>query len=152
MNWLNELKGFWNTMAGWFRFGYPPELSRIAMADLNRLLKASFPDCDVILLSDVIFSLTSKDQAQAYLARHINLPYVSEGHDCDNFSASAWGYFCEGLKSFAFGVTWSSTHAFNFMVDNERRVWLYEPQTNEVFALADKLKDKNYYPVRFLIC
>ena len=78
-------------------------------------------------------------------------PYIAEAHDCDNFSFAAMGYFSQGLYSFAFGIMWSGVHAFNFMFDENKELWIFEPQSNTFMTVEDALKNPIYSPLRFAL-
>ena len=78
--------------------------------------------------------------------------YAGEINDCDNFSFALMGYWSDGLKSSPFGIAWSKTHAFNFMVDDKKRLWIVEPQTNKWFSIDEAKNQPIYWPWRFALC
>jgi len=45
------------------------------------------------------------------------------------------------IPNFAVGIIWSRTHAYNFFIDSDKKVWGIEPQTNKVFEITDKKED-----------
>ncbi len=59
--------------------------------------------------------------------------YRDRINDCDNFAIQLAGRLNEAFPGFAVGYAQSSTHAFNIFVDDKKRVWIIEPQTDEVF-------------------
>ena len=70
--------------------------------------------------------------------------YIAESHDCDDYShlsMSAMIRQCyrDGARrpAFAFGQVFSFSHAFNFFIDEHLTIHLVEPQTNEIFTLAE---------------
>ena len=73
---------------------------------------------------------------------------------CDNFSFAMQGYWHQGLYSFAFGIMWSGTHAFNFLIDDKKRLWIVEPQNNSFYTVEQAKKIStpdglSYFPLRF---
>ena len=93
-----------------------------------------------VFLSDSMFDVTSKLEAETYQVQSLiqDRKWISEKHDCDNFSYSAMGYWSSCFESFSFGIAWSKTHAFNIMIDNEMQLWILEPQKNEWFKYEDR--------------
>lgn len=113
-------------------------------------------NCDT-KISDEEYETCSMEAAKKYLESYPHKqPYILEGHDCDNYSFAAQGYFSEGLWSFPFGIIWSRPHAFNFFVDDKKQVWIVEPQTNEFMTVAQakakSLNDGMYYPIEWAMC
>lgn len=76
--------------------------------------------------------------------------------DCDDFAlimnafvVSSFikaGFDLQG----AFFIAHSRTHAYNVFVDSEKHVWVYEPQTNRVKGLIDKVDDP--YKTKKVLC
>lgn len=76
--------------------------------------------------------------------------------DCDN-----WAYTTLDIVSMAFtkagssfglqgalGIAWSKTHAYNLIVDEEKTIWVYEPQTNKIIGKMDEMTDETYISKR----
>lgn len=114
----------------------PEKLGEIKMLDLRSLLS---PYCKDIYLSDKTYSLTNIKEAKRFsIATKTECrKWLREQHDCDEFSFALMGYWNEGLKQFAFGIAWSDKHAFNIMIDNEKQVWIIEPQENKFMKIED---------------
>ncbi len=74
------------------------------------------------------------------LDRVDSLTYVPEIHDCDDFAAELYGEWA--------GLVWTDVHALNFFIDENRKFWFVEPQSQKI---ADKLDDWQGKSVRFLI-
>ena len=80
------------------------------------------------------------------------LEYNLESLDCDDYSTIyaslvALTFYLNRKTSkhqLAFGIAWSKTHAFNLFVDDKERVWIYEPQTNEVVNEIHKVRRDMY--------
>jgi hypothetical protein len=96
--------------------------------------------------------LTTKDEAMKFSEETANQyrNYVAESVDCDNFSFALMGYWSENLKSFAFGIALSQTHAFNIMIDNVGVIWIIEPQTNKWMKLSE-VEDPKYQNIRLIV-
>jgi len=73
-----------------------------------------------------------------------DMEYIKTNLDCDDFATALHGLFSQpNLGRFAFGYAVSKTHAFNFFVDRKSKIWLVEPQTNQIIEYNDEVKD-NY--------
>ncbi len=140
--------GWWEDFLQWLLpkpTAFPISRGKISGDELWRMLNALFPGVPHYI-SDAQFDLVSKDDAKAYLATLKKQPYLAEGHDCDNFSFAALGYFSNGLWSCVFGMAWSRTHAFNYLVDENKVIWIVEPQTNSFMTIAEAAKSDVYLP------
>lgn len=101
-----------------------------------------------IHLSDVQYDLTTVSEAKRF-AQETKVQFrewKEETHDCDNFSYALMGYWSQGLMSFAFGIAWSSTHAFNIMFDQNKILWVCEPQTN-VWTKYSEIRSNPRYKI-----
>jgi hypothetical protein len=70
--------------------------------------------------------------------------YVANDHDCDDFAAAMKGLFSQSkLSKFAFGMALSKTHAFNFFIDENLKIWIVEPQNSAIYSKeqAESLND-----------
>lgn len=130
----------------------PRELGRITINEAYTLLSSNFPTAQ-IFLSDSYYSLTSMQEASIFSneTKVAAQKYISEGHDCDNFSFALLGYWSQGLLSFAFGAAWSQNHAFNLIITDKKEVYLIEPQTNKYFSLAEVSNNPTYSNIRMII-
>lgn len=117
---------------------------------VNEILE---PHTQNLYLSDSSFVLTTMKEAKQFteFSKIQSQNYVAEDHDCDNYSFALNGYWSTSLESYAFGIAWTSQHAFNIMIDDKEQIWICEPQENKWFKLEDKIKDKMYYPFRLVI-
>jgi len=132
-----------------------PILSTITNGDVCRLL---LPLCGVIYLSDNQYDLTSISEASKFTesTKVANGKWTTDAHDCDNFSFASMGYWSDGLYSFAYGIAWSQGHAFNIMIDDQKQVWIVEPQTNDYMTIDEAKAKKTpdgllYFPLRLVI-
>ena len=118
--------------------------------DLRSLLR---PHSNTVRLSDSIYGLTTSEEAKIYseTTKVAIKEYIKNSYDCDEFSFALMGYWNLDLYQFAFGIAWSKTHAFNIMVDNDKQIWVIEPQSN-IFYKIEKVKDKSqYYPMDMIL-
>lgn len=133
---------------------FPKEEGRITLNEERELLSTLTNN---LRITDTYLSLTTKEQAQLFSVKtEVALKKFSpEAHDCDNFAAELYGYFNAGLWSYAFGMAQSPMHKFNIMIDNNKQIWIIEPQTNE-FMTVDEAKVKSspdglsYFPIIFI--
>lgn len=60
--------------------------------------------------------------------------YVSEFHDCDDFSFRLMGQFhVKPWSAVPMAIVWSGVHAYNLIIVTQDGVFLIEPQTDAVF-------------------
>ncbi len=105
----------------------------------QRLLK-EFPEVgDRIYFSDSRYLMVPQDEVERLLNWDATdgFIYVPELYDCDNYSFRLWGQI-NSLPEWAglsLGIIWFSDppHAMNVFVDVEGRVWLIEPQSDDIF-------------------
>ena len=105
-----------------------------------------------VYISDDFLDLTTQTEASKFSEETAVMyrTWVSEQHDCDNFSFALNGYWSDGLKSFAFGIAWSQIHAFNIMVDKDLEIWIVEPQTNK-WTLLEEVTDSKYKDIKLIV-
>lgn len=129
---------------------YPIVKGNISLQEVRTLLS---PICEQVFVSDENFSLTSQDEASKFSEEtHVRYAqYIVENHDCENFSWALLGYWSEGLKSFPFGFAWSQNHSFNIMIDDQKNIWIIEPQTNKWMTLEESKKNNLYGPIRLIV-
>ena len=135
-----------------FTLTEPSTYGTISYGDVSSILNNCFPNAE-INISDSYFNLTTMEEAKVFTVdtKVCYRKWVAEDHDCDNFSFALMGYWSQGLKSFAFGIAWSAGHAFNFMIDKDKKVWIIEPQTNSYMLLVDAQKNPMYSNVRLVL-
>jgi len=92
-----------------------------------------------VYISDKAF-ITAKKETMEKLIKYSPLKYrkyQAETYDCDDFSFSFMGLMRTVIPNFAVGIVWTNTHAFNFFIDSQLRVWAIEPQNNKVFPFSE---------------
>jgi hypothetical protein len=127
----------------------PKKLGLITLKEIHTLLS---PLCQTFI-SDENFNTTSKEEAMKFTeeTKVQNDKWVAENHDCDNFSFALMGYWSQGLYSFPLGIAWSGLHAFNIMVDDDKQIWIIEPQTNKWMTLEEAKVNPMYFPLRVIM-
>ena len=131
-------------------FEHPKVLGTISNTELRALLS---PYCDDVQLSDRVYGLTSVEEAKEYseTTKVAIRKWISEKYDCDEFSFALMGYWNLDLFQFSFGIAWSNFHAFNIFVDNNKNIFVVEPQTNKFIPIEKAKTNGLYYPFRFII-
>ena len=80
--------------------------------------------------------------------------YISEVFDCEDFAM----YFKSrvalafGINSVAYVLDYSSAHSYNLLVIKENaelKVYVYEPQTDEIFEINER--DRRFYALEFYV-
>lgn len=65
-------------------------------------------------------------------------PYMSEEHDCDDFSYRLMGQLSTiEWSGIAFGIVWTNLHALNCFIDDRGKFWFIEPQTDVLKETLD---------------
>lgn len=132
----------------------PQTYGKITWREQLEILK---PLNAVVNITDEYLNTTSKQEAQAYseMCKTQFRQWKENEFDCDNFSASLYGYWMEPMISFAFGLARSSNHQFNIMIDNEKKIWIVEPQSNKWMTIEEAKKTKtpdklSYFPITLI--
>jgi len=113
----------------------PDSNIEISNIELYGIIKARFPDMPDIFLSDQNFLLCNDDDITSFLTQDVTnkYKYVTEAYDCDNFSYHLMGQFSiPGWARLAFGIIWTDKHALNCFVNEDKELYLVEPQTDEI--------------------
>lgn len=114
----------------------------------------TFSDYDIIC-ADIYYQKYSYDDWITILTRLYEnisdkLEYTPEICDCDDFALLysgilSYSAYKSGLTiQPAFCMLWSRTHAFNGFVDNQNRMWIFEPQNNKIIGQLRENNDKTY--------
>jgi len=128
----------------------PPRITDyIGWDELRSLLKGACKE-PTIYLSDTSYALISKSEMLRFLKEDLVdlAKYTPEYYDCDDFSFRLHGALSLPVwGGIAFGIAWSATHAYNIFVDDERKVWIIEPQTDQLM----KPSNVSPYDTRLII-
>lgn len=130
-----------------------PEPKRLDIIIGGSLRKLLAPYTKSLHLSDNVYGLTSQRNAKNFSiqTKVAANKWLSEKHDCDEFSFALMGYWNRGLSQFAFGIAWTNAHAFNIMVDNNKQIWIVEPQTNKFTKIEDMQNNTSYSPIEIIL-
>lgn len=116
----------------------PKEMPSITSIEVGAILKSYTNN---IWLSDGTFQLVDTENLKAFLASDpINgRPYVSEKHDCDDYSYELMGHVSDWSPDNTFGIVWGLNasgggHAWNFFIDGNMEVKYVEPQNDVIFT------------------
>ena len=93
------------------------------------------PPATHIYISDMKYWLCSKTDIETFLKLDDTnrQKYVSEEHDCDDFSYRLMGQLSiPKWSGIAFGIMWTDKHAMNCLIDSDSKFWFIEPQTGEL--------------------
>ena len=119
-------------------------------------LMKEYCDPSKIFLSDSSYSVTTITEGKKYneTTGVADLKFITDTRDCDNFSFALHYYWNKGLESFATGIAWSNSHAFNIGIFKEKeklQIYVIEPQSNKWFKIEDLKDIKLYYPIRVIV-
>ncbi len=121
----------------------PTNTQEMTNIELYSFLYSEFK-CDVIELSDKKYKTAPFTEYERFLRydETDKLIYTSEWFDCDDFSVRLHGNITIPYWSaLAFGELWVKTpsggHAVNLFIDNDREVWIVEPQNDKIFKMPD---------------
>jgi len=117
----------------------PKHLEDIGYSEILGILKAEFPKAK-IHLADRDYKTTTKAELMRFLKYDLTdlRKYLSEYYDCDDFSYALMGAISNpDWGALPFAILWTTTpkggHAINCFIDNDREVWIIEPQNDRVF-------------------
>lgn len=114
--------------------------SYIQNKDVRYLLKKQFPNAE-IYLSDHRYGLITKEECINILLKDKTntKKYISESHDCDDFSFILQGIFAD--YDVPFGILWISkpyAHGLNVVILKDKKerwkVWCVEPQNDRIYS------------------
>ena len=122
---------------------HPNFLEDISGSEVLTILKAEFPDATIIV-SDLEYRTTTKEELKRFLKEDLTDKnrWVKEFYDCENFafqlmgniSSPNWGTLSFGIL---LGKKNGNDHTINCFVDNDREVYLIEPQSDEIYKMSD---------------
>ena len=139
----------------------PTKKGKITSYEIKRLFTKNKKDNVIYLNSTKIYivdekyDLMDKKTLTNFLFRDkTNFQKFKKDNDCDNFAFQLLGRMNEWAPTFALGFAISSNHAFNIFVDENKKVWIIEPQSDKIMSLeeAKKFKGKiKYYPFKMVL-
>ena len=134
MNWLDIIL---DIIIGKGARVIPKVMPMISNGEVNTILRTYTSN---IWLSDGMFRLVDTENLRAFLKSDAgnNKAYVAEVHDCDDYSYELMGRVSEWNSDNTFGLVWGlnvngDAHAWNFFVDENKKVKYVEPQNDNIF-------------------
>lgn len=111
--------------------------------------------CGIFIADNRYYCPPIEDAKEIITASDIHRrSFVAETFDCDDFAIALKAHFAEaGYKNgrrraaHAFGVVWGSlptTHALNWMINDDLKLRLIEPQANKIFLPRSTDKDIHF--------
>jgi hypothetical protein len=119
----------------------PTKAVQVTGQQVFEVIEKVVPQAAHVYLSDNIYWLCSREDVDTFLKFDDTnrAKYVTEQHDCDDFSYRLMGQLSDQVWSgIAFGIVWTDVHALNCFIDENFKLWFVEPQTG---AVKDKLDD-----------
>ena len=111
----------------------------ISYIEVRSIIRNVFPEAN-IYISDMTSLLCSPNDIALFLAQDSTNKYDYEPdvYDCDDFAYRLMGQFSIPYWShLAFGIIWTSDHALNCFIDEDKKLRFVEPQTDEIFDEVD---------------
>ncbi len=112
--------------------------TEITGVDIGQNLKQY---CQNLWLSDGAAVLINDADMKNFLENNPvnNRKYITEYHDCDDYSFELMGDVSDIFPQGAFGMVWGNrlgdgaAHAWNFYINQDKQVKYVEPQTDKIF-------------------
>ena len=131
-------------------YGRQKSISRITSSDIVALFDDSNdPTLKVsdLHLTDRTFKLVDINYLKGFLKENSvsERKYITEQHDCDDFSYILQGDITRWDPDLAFGIIHGKTlegyaHAWNICIGTDKCVWFIEPQTDRVWRPREDYK------------
>ena len=141
----------------------PTITETISSAELKTIIKGAFGNSITIIKADKDYALYSKSDLERFLSNDKvdKLKYANSKFDCDDFAISlcgkerSWYRQAEGDAGSTFGIlhgdlrkketdTEPRHHAVNYFIDENKKIWLIEPQTDEI---SEPTSNSNFWRV-----
>lgn len=84
------------------------------------------------------------------ISKTFDRTWKKEVHDCDDIALVFNAMLVEAVykskfkRTFALGIAWSSTHAFNIIITKTNDIFIYEPQTNRIIGKMNEITNSTY--------
>lgn len=119
----------------------PKTTGSITKTNAKKILKKTGPNAQ-IWLSDGRYATIKKQQLKEFLNQNkINeKKYLKTRHDCDDFSYELMGAVSNWNSHLAFGIIWGRSHAFNFFINENHKVYAVEPQNDLIVPIEKYIK------------
>ena len=125
----------------------PQVLFNIGYTEIYTILQSEFPDCYIAMM-DRQYKTTTRQELMRYVKNDItdSRVYQPEYYDCEDFSFALMGALSNpDWGALPFGMLFvqtetGSAHAVNIFIDNNREVWMIEPQDDSIKVIPDGWK------------
>lgn len=131
----------------------PRTFTELTSAEVKQIIIDTMKiDPKQIKLADAKYNAYDVECLRKFLEYDVenNNVYTEESFDCDDFSTGlmaqerAWYARAGTKRASTFGMVWGdirskdtdtepSPHSLNFLIDNNKTIWLIEPQTDRIF-------------------
>lgn len=114
----------------------------IPLMEIARALNISYYSCSYYIkeLEKEGYLLVERPWAQRK-----NVKLIKEYNLCDDFSFRLMGQFSTPkMADLAFGIAISQTHAYNIFVDSSEKIYIIEPQTDNILPVEEAAKKEEY--------
>lgn len=128
----------------WDLFRKPMQIPVKAMPEIKQeeVRALLTPFGGQLWLSDGTYRLVDTTNLEFFLGLNpvSTRQYYTEKHDCDDFCYELMGDVSDWAPDNTFGMVWGNRaidgvgHAWNFFIDENKRVMFVEPQTDQIFA------------------
>jgi len=132
----------------------PVEIGYGYVRDLIRQKLGNYVDIDIADASYWTFSKKQIEKILKPINDLIRAEWTQEIFDCDDFALfmaglTAYTLYKNGFRrQLAFGIAWSFLHAFNFFIDKDGEIWIWEPQSGKVVGNAVNYKGDAIYGIQ----
>ena len=120
----------------------PQSTVQIELAELRDLLTSTAPGASIIMADNWKLLCNYEDVALFLAQDQTNkTDYESEEYDCDDFSFRLKGQFSiPGWAALALGICWTNDHALNCFMDEDKKLWFIEPQTDTITDTLENIR------------
>lgn len=142
----------------------PTAWKDITKEEIKKIVKDQLRFTGSITFGDSQYCCPYKSDVVTYLKTDFTdtFQYKTELFDCDDFSRVLLGRFIEWYsqakaeRAICFGIIWgkilkeeeqdtNSGHSVNFFIDETGKLWLVEPQNDQLFTLTSNSKVFNVF-------
>ena len=134
---MNLIEMILNILMGRKEQVIPKTMPSIIVDEVRNIL---IPYTDKLWLSDGTFGLVNMQNLLEFLWSDTvsRRSYITEKHDCDDFSYELMGRVSDWNPDNTFGIVWGTNrsgdgHAWNFFIDENKKVKYVEPQNDVIF-------------------
>jgi len=137
----------------WFDYTDTLSVMHIGGGMLYEAIEKAYPNAQIIFTDD-IYHLATQKTMNTLLGMNVLkfAKFKNNERDCDDYSFGIMGIMRWIVPGFAFGIVHvdsvNGRHALNFFLDEEKRLYYFEPQTNTIKLMK---MGRKYKPYLFII-